>query len=82
MLRGPFFRGHSVCMQINFIKLNLLCILFFSNKAIMEEDIFPWMCHSQQYRHTLPLQTHTPCLRKKLCKSLFVRTSSNFHQFW
>jgi len=24
---------------------------------------------------------NTPCLRKKLCKFLFVRTSSNFHQF-
>jgi len=24
----------------------------------------------------------TPCLRKKLCKFLSVRTSSNFHQFW
>ena len=24
---------------------------------------------------------HTPCL-KKLCKIVFVRTSSNFHQFW
>jgi len=23
-----------------------------------------------------------PCLRKKLCKFLFVRRSPNFHQFW
>jgi len=25
--------------------------------------------------------TSTPCL-KKLCKIIFVRTCSNFHQFW
>ena len=28
-----------------------------------------------------PVLNNTPCL-KKLCKIVFVRTSSNFHQFW
>jgi len=31
---------------------------------------------------TQPTFTTTPCLRKKLCKFLFDRISSNFHQFW
>jgi len=28
------------------------------------------------------MQSNTPCLRKKTRKFLFVRISSNFHQFW
>jgi len=31
--------------------------------------------------HCLTLFCCTPCL-KKLCKFVFVRTSSNLHQFW
>jgi len=29
-----------------------------------------------------PVPNYTPCLKKKLCKIVFVRTSSKFHQFW
>jgi len=65
---------------------------FFHMHSLIESDSFriskniwydkfnPLKSNSSNYYYTLPYRS-TPCL-KKLCKIVFVRTLSNFHQFW